>query len=100
MTSFVADIQQKLQLRRPNCCPDNIWKKFLDFFPKLCKTGEELEFPDIIYWCSIPDEESLEVSYIHQEITFYIDRKAIEMCDHKTGRWHSQSEIELAWKND
>ena len=93
MTTFVTDIQEKLLLRRPHGCPDNIWDKFSEFFPKLCKTGEELEFPDIIYWCAISGEESLEVTYFNQEITFYIDSEICEMCDHKSGRLFSQGEV-------
>ncbi len=99
-TLFAIDIQEKLQSRRPNGCLDSIWNKFLDFFPKLCKTGFGSEFPDIIHWCNISGEESLEISYIHQEITFYIDHYSCEMCDQKTGRWYFQNEIESHWKND
>ena len=95
-TSFLT-IKEKLQQRHPRDCPDSIWKKFLDFFPTLCKTGEDLEFPDIIHWCGISDEESLEVSYEFQELIIYVDHKSIEMCDNKTGRWYSQREIVSFW---
>ncbi len=91
-TLSVAGIQEKLQSRRPHGCPDSIWDRFVNFFPIFCKTGES-EFPDIIHWCNISDEESLEISYIHQELTIYVDCEAIEMCDNKTGRWYSENEI-------
>jgi hypothetical protein len=79
--------QETLETRRPCGCPDKIWNKFIRFFPVLYKTEEDL--PELIYWCNILKEECLEISYI----SIYIDSDMIEMCDNKTGKWYSESEI-------
>ncbi len=98
-TLSVTGIQEKLQSRRPHGCPDSVWNRFVNFFPTLCKTGEESEFPDMIHWCDISGEEGLEISYSHQYITIFIDCQSIEICDHKTGIWYPQSEIISLWEN-
>ncbi len=99
MTTLATYIQNKLRPSRPFGCPNDIWDKFLEFFPALYKTGEE--FPDIIQWCNsdIPDCKCLEISYYTRELTVYIDYKAVEICDHKTGIWYPQSEIIFLWEN-
>ena len=94
MNLNIKQIQDKLEKRRPAPCPDNVWEKFLDFFPLLCKTGDELEFPDIIHWCSLPGEEALEADFIHQYVSIYINLNlTCEVADHKTGKWYSEDEI-------
>ena len=101
MNLNIKQIQDKLQERRPGPCPDNVWDKFLDFFPTLCKTGDESEFPDLIYWCNIPDEEALEVSYSHQYITIFIDKNLVcEIADHSTGQWYSEDEVRTMIKDN
>ena len=96
----ITQIQDKLQKRRPVSCPDNVWEKFLDFFPILCKTGDELEFPDIIIWNDLPNDKSLEVDYIHQHVSIYIDINLVcEMADYTIGKWYTEDEIRILCKN-
>jgi hypothetical protein len=57
------------------------------------RTGDELEFPDIICWREILGDEYLEIAYFYQELNIYVDSGGVEMCDYRIEKWYSEDEI-------